>query len=72
METVELQIKNSQEPPYGTVRNVLTPWGAVEKCNIIAMRTFSPQKEYYAFVDKPVSNPGVSASCFKLKIDSIR
>jgi len=66
MESFELETQKPLDPPVGKRLKILAPWGVYENCNVVGMRTFAGT-EYYAFVEKPISNPGVSASVFKIK-----
>jgi hypothetical protein len=58
--------KDGLEPSYGYYKNVLTPWGAIEKCYVVTLPSLAGGKESYASVYKPESNPGVRFSVFKI------
>lgn len=54
------------EPSYGYYEEVKTPWGAVERCYVVTVPGLSGQKQKYASVFKPVTNPNVRWSVFEV------
>lgn len=54
------------EPSYGYYKQVVTPWGELERCYIVTVPSLAGGKEKYASVFKPVTNPGVRWSVFQL------
>lgn len=60
-------VKQPLDAPVGYFKNVMTPWGVVERCNVVAMPSLSGEKVEYASVYKPVTNPGVRWSVFEIK-----
>jgi hypothetical protein len=63
---MEKQLLQPQEPPKGYYKDVVTPWGAVERCNVIKMPALAGGTEEYAMISKPQTNPGVRFSVFKV------
>jgi len=59
--------RDGLEPCYGYYKNVVTPWGAIEKCYVVTLPSLGGGKESYASVYKPESNPGVRFSVFQIK-----
>lgn len=54
------------EPSYGYRKRITTPWGATEDCIIVTVPSLSGEKDKYAQVYRPKSNPGVAFSTFRL------
>jgi hypothetical protein len=54
------------EPSYGYYKEVVTPWGAIERCYLVTVPSLAGGKEIYASVFKPSTNPGVRWSVFKV------
>lgn len=54
------------EASYGYRKRVKTPWGADEDCIIVTVPSLSGERDKYAQVYRPKSNPGVAFSAFKL------
>jgi hypothetical protein len=54
------------EPSYGYYKEVVTPWGAMERCYIVTVPSLAGGKETFASVFKPVTNPGVRWSVFQV------
>lgn len=54
------------EPSYGYHKRVMTPWGVDEDCIIVTVPSLSGEKDKYAQVYRPKSNPGVAFSTFRL------
>jgi hypothetical protein len=54
------------EPSHGYYEEVQTPWGAVERCYIVTVPSLSGDKQRYASVYKPVTNPNVQWSVFEV------
>lgn len=54
------------EPSYGYYKNVVTPWGELERCYVVTVPSLAGGKEKYASVYKPVTNPGVRWSVFQI------
>ncbi len=53
-------------PSYGYRKQVMTPWGAIEECIVVTVPSLSGEKDKYAQLYRPKSNPGVAFSTFKL------
>ena len=61
---------NTKQPidaPAGYFKNVMTPWGRVERCNVVKMPSLLGGFVEYASVYKPASNPGVRWSVFEIE-----
>jgi len=56
-----------ENAPIGYFRNVMTPWGCVERCSVVKMPSLLGGFVEYASVYKPASNPGVRWSVFEIK-----
>lgn len=54
------------EASYGYRKRLRTPWGAYETCTVFSVPSLYGERERYAQVHRPVSNPGVALSTFKL------
>jgi hypothetical protein len=54
------------EPSYGYYEWVKAPWGAQELCYLVTVPSLAGEKEIYASVFKPKTNPGVRWSVFKV------
>lgn len=54
------------EPSYGYYKEVMTPWGAMERCYIVTVPSLFGGKETFASVYKPATNPGVRWSVFQV------
>lgn len=54
------------EAPYGYYEDLVTPWGAVERCYVVTVPSLSGDKQRYASVYKPVTNPSVHWSVFEV------
>lgn len=54
------------EASYGYYANVLTPWGEMERCYVVAVPSLAGGFEKFASVYKPVTNPGVRWSVFQV------
>jgi hypothetical protein len=53
-------------PSYGYRKRIMTPWGKHEVCTIMTVSSLHGEKEKYAHVYRPTTNPGVAFSTFKL------
>ncbi len=58
--------RSSLEPSYGYYEELVTPWGAVERCYVVVVPALSGEKQRYASVYKPVTNPNVQWSVFEV------
>lgn len=54
------------EPSYGYYEELMTPWGAIERCYVVTVPALSGEKQRYASVYKPVTNPNVQWSVFEV------
>jgi hypothetical protein len=59
------EIKKPLEPPVGYLKDVITPWGSIERCRIVEMIALDNSKELYAYVQEPKTNHMVRWSTFK-------
>jgi hypothetical protein len=59
------------EPSHGYKANIKTPWGAWEQCYVVTTPGLSGEKERYASVYRPVTNPGVRWSVFQIDSDNV-
>lgn len=62
-----LSAKQPTDAPAGYFKNAMTPWGCVERCNVVKMPSLLGGFVEYASVYKPASNPGVRWSVFEIK-----
>lgn len=53
-------------PSYGYRKRLMTPWGAYEICTVMTVPSLYGEKEKYAHVYRPKSNPGVAFCTFRL------
>lgn len=53
--------------PFGVVQEVVTPWGTVEAATVVTSRTFGTEKERYATISGPKTNPYVRFSAFRVR-----
>lgn len=53
-------------PSYGYHKTIMTPWGTNENCIIVTVTSLLGEKDKYAQVYRPKSNPGVAFSTFRL------
>ena len=60
------QLGNGVAPSYGYRKQLMTPWGAQEVCTVVTVHSLSGEKDKYAQVYRPKSNPGVAFSTFRL------
>lgn len=58
---------DSVSAPIGYYMDVKTPWGAIERCNVVSMPNVSGEKDNYASISRPKTNPHVKWSVFKIK-----
>jgi hypothetical protein len=54
------------EPSYGYYKRILTPWGKMERCYVVAVPSLAGGYEKFASVYKPETNPGVRWSVFQI------
>jgi len=54
------------EAPYGYYEDLIAPWGAVERCYVVTVPGLSGEKQRYASVYKPATNPSVYWSVFEV------
>lgn len=69
--TQQRVIEPLNDAPLGVERDVMAPWGTMERARIISSREVDGSRSKYAFVYRPKGNYCVRASVFRLNGETV-